>query len=437
MRRGEIRYAKAGEHHIAFREFIGDGGGDHDIVMVNGFHMPMEMLPDDPMADRLLEGLARLGRLVVFDRRGIALSDPVTDWETPLREQWADDLAAVIEEAGCDAPTVFSWMSQPVARTCSARYPGLIGRLVLFNPGSPYTDADAEWVSGFIELVSQILTGAAEDFDRGFPNRWHDPEFREWFDGAGRAGASPRQAERLSEKLFLDPPFDNAQVTTPTLVITRRPPTLVVPEEFLSRATRQIPGARHIALPPGDAYPVGADVDDIIAEISRFLTGEVRLPAPERRLCAILFTDLVGSTRRAEAAGDAAWKRLLDRHDAVNRTAVTRRGGEIVKTTGDGVLAVLPSATAAIEAAQAIRAQLRDDDLQVRIGIHLGEIDRRGDDVSGLSVNIAARIMASADSDQILVSAVVAQTTDAAPFTSLGSRTLKGVNGNWELFTVD
>jgi class 3 adenylate cyclase len=437
MRHSEIRYAKAGEHHIAFREFIGDGGGDHDIVMVNAFYVPMEMLPEDPMANRLLEGLAGLGRLVVFDRRGIALSDPITDWDTPMREQWADDLAAVIEEAGCHAPTVFSWMPQPVARTCSVRYPGLIGRLVLFNPGSPYTDADAEWVSEFRERVSRILSGTAEDFDRGFPNRWHDPAFREWFDGAGRAGASPRQAERLTEKTFLDPPFDNAQVTTPTLVVTRVHPNLFVPEEFFGRAARQIPDARHIALPAGDAYPIGAGVDDIIAEISRFLTGDARLPAPERRLCAILFTDLVGSTRRAEAVGDAAWKRLLDRHDAVNRTAVTRRGGEVIKTTGDGVLALLPSATAAIEAAKTIRAQLRDEDLEVRIGIHLGEIDRRGEDVSGLAVNIAARIMSSAEPDQILASAIVAQTTDAAPFTSLGTRTLKGLAGNWDLFTVD
>ena len=212
---------------------------------------------------------------------------------------------------------------------------------------------------------------------------------------------------------------------------------LVLPEEFFGRAACQIPGAHHVALAPGDAYPIGDGVDDVIAEISQFLTGEVRLPAPERQICAILFTDLVGSTRRAESEGDAAWRQLLDRHDAVNRTAVSRRGGEVIKTTGDGVLALLPSATAAIEAAQTIRAQLRDENLEVRVGIHVGEIDRRGDDVSGLSVNIAARIMASAQPNQILTSAGVAQLTDAAHFTSLGPRTLKGLDGNWELFTVE
>lgn len=107
MHRSEIRYAKAGEHHIAFRELVGESAGGHEIVMVNGGFFPMESLPDDPVAARLSKGLAGLGRLIIFDRRGVALSDPVSDWDTPLREQWAEDLAAVIEAAGCDRPAVF------------------------------------------------------------------------------------------------------------------------------------------------------------------------------------------------------------------------------------------------------------------------------------------------------------------------------------------
>jgi len=151
----------------------------------------------------------------------------------------------------------------------------------------------------------------------------------------------------------------------------------------------------------------------------------------------ILFTDLVGSTRRAAVAGDAVWKRLLDRHDRVSRAEVSRRGGEVVKTTGDGVLALLPSATAAIEAARAIRAHLEDDDLQVRVGVHVGEIDRRGDDVSGLAVNTTARIMSTAEPGQILVSTVVTLTTSAASFASIGPQRLKDIEGTWELHSVD
>lgn len=438
MRRGEIQYAKAGEHHIAFRELVGDGDGGHDIVMVNGAFYPMESLPDDPVAARLLEGLAGLGRLIVFDRRGIALSDPVSDWDTPLLEQWAEDLAAVIEAAGCHRPTVFSWIPQAVARTCAVRYPELIGRLILLNPGSPLTEADTEWMQVLFEGQKRLLAGDDPDFGMvPMTGRASDPEFRRWQDAAGRAGASPSQAARLNAKAYVDPQPDNTQVVTPTLVITRVPPGWTIPVEFFERAPAQIPDAQHVSLSPGDLWPFGMGVDDLLAEISRYVTGEIRLPPPERQLAVVVFTDLVGSTRRAESAGDAAWKRLLDRHDQVNRTAVERRGGEVIKTTGDGVLALLPTATAAIDAARAIRTQLHDEDLQVRIGIHLGEIDRRGDDVSGLAVNTAARIMSSAEPGQILTSAVVAQTTDATTFTTLGFRALKGLDGTWEIFTTD
>ena len=438
MRLGEIRYAKAGEHHIAFRELVGDARGGQEIVMVNGANYPMESLPDDPIANRLLEGLAGLGRLILFDRRGVALSDPVSDWDTPLREQWAEDLAAVIVAAECDLPTVFSWHPYGVARTCAVRYPELIGRMILWNPAAPVNRDDRGWVAAFMEAVRRGRAGEdRDDVTRVMPGREADPAFRAWQDAAGRAGASPSQAARLVEKGFMDPPVDDASVAIPTLVITRVPPNYVVPQEYLGRTALQIPDAQHVALSPGDGFPFGLGVDDVIAEISRYLTGEVHLPAPERQIAVILYTDLVGSTRRAESAGDAAWKRLLDRHDDLIQNAVDRRGGRVIKTTGDGVLALLPSATAAIEAAHAIRTQLRDEDLEVRIGIHLGEIDRRGDDVSGLAVNIAARIMASAKPGQILASAVVAQTTNATTFTTLGHRTLKDVDGTWEIYAAE
>ena len=407
--------------------------------MVNGGFFPMESLSADPLASRLMDGLAGLGRLILFDRRGVGLSDPVSDWDSPLREQWADDLASVIAASGCDQPAVFSWNApSPVARTCAIRHPGLIGRLVLLNPSTAINADDRGWVAAFVEGTRRMRRGEAVDASSVLvPGRHDDPAFRAWFDAAGRAGASPSQADRLSEKGLLDSRFDNSQVTTPTLVITRVPEGYVVPAEFFERTVHQIPAAQHVALSPGDMFPFGVGVDDLIAEISRYLIGEVRLPAPERQMAVILFTDVVGSTRRAESTGDAAWKRLLDRHDDVSRTAVERRGGEVIKSTGDGVLALLPSATAAIEAATALRSQLRDDDLEVRIGIHLGEIDRRGDDVSGLAVNIAARIMASAEPGQILTSALVTQTTSVARLTTLGQRTLKDVAGSWEIFTID
>lgn len=297
------------------------------------------------------------------------------------------------------------------------------------------TKADTDWTREYIAYRNRNL-GDQETSDNGMPGRRDDPEFQEWLRSCGRAGASPAQAARIADKVLRDPYPDHGAVRVPTLVITRPASDDVIPGEFYQRAAHDIPDAELVVLPPGDGMAVGAGVDDLLAEISRYLTGEVHLPSPERQLAAILFTDLVGSTRRAVTSGDAAWKRLLDHHDAISRLEVARRGGEVIKTTGDGILALLPSATAAIEAARAIRAGLAEDHLQVRIGIHLGEIDRRGDDVSGLAVNIAARIMASAEPDQILTSAVVSHTTDAATFTNLGPRTIKDIDGTWELHVV-
>ncbi len=436
MQRGEIRYARAGEHHIAYREYVGDDGGDVEIVMVNGQNFPIESLPDDPICARLIEGLAGLGRLVLFDRRGIALSDPITDWDTPMFEQWADDLAAVIRDVGYERPAAVSWCDRPVARACAVRYPDLIDRLVLFNPTSPTNDSDAEWIPEWWAHMKRVRAGEHFD-DPGRLGRGDEPSFRAWIDEAGRLGASPRQAERLARTQLTDPPLDNALVTTPTLVITRRPVDALIPAEYVRRAAMQIKGARHADLGVGDGAIFGDGVDDVLAEISRFLTGDVVLPPPDRRLAAILFTDLVDSTRLAAESGDAAWKQVLDRHDELTRAEVCHNGGDVVKMTGDGVLALLPSATAAVDAARRLRERLAGDDLGVRIGIHVGEIDRRGQDVSGLAINIAARVMAQAEEGQIVASAIVTELTDCVGFKPVGSHLLKGIEGKWSLFVVD
>lgn len=449
MRFGEIRYARTGDHHIAFCEVDGgdrggvgtsdDGSGrGHEIVMVSGAYWPLESFATAPPdVERLIRGLAGLGRLILFDRRGVALSDPVTDWDRSLLDQWADDLAAVITEAGCERPTVFSWNAHPIAPACAVRRPDLVGRLVLFNPFPAWTAADMAWVGEWEESMRRIGAGEApEPAHQAMPARARDPEFNAWNLAAGRVGASPSQAERLGRKAFTDPYPDFGAVQAPTLVITRRPDGYVVPAEFHQRPARQIPGAELVELPPGDATAVGVGIDDLLAEISRFVTGEVRLPAPDRQLTAILFTDLVGSTRRAVTAGDAGWRALLDRHDEISRAAVTRRGGEVVKTTGDGILALLPSATAAVDAARALRSALAGDDLEVRSGIHVGEVDRRGDDVSGIAVNTAARIMARAGAGQILASALVTQVGGVAPETVLGPTALAGIDAPVEVHVV-
>ena len=211
-----------------------------------------------------------------------------------------------------------------------------------------------------------------------------------------------------------------------------------VNDDVLTLAAERIPHATLVELEGRDHFPFVGDVDALVAEIAEFVVGERRLPAPQRLLSAVMFTDLVGSTERAASLGDEDWKSVLDRHDAAVRTIVGRCGGSVVKTTGDGVLALLPSAGVGLRVATEIRRDLAFEGLDVRIGLHVGDIDRRGDDVSGLAVNIASRVMSKGGAGEIVVtgSVVAAVAGQAVAFEPLGTHELKGIPGAWELFRL-
>jgi class 3 adenylate cyclase len=225
-------------------------------------------------------------------------------------------------------------------------------------------------------------------------------------------------------------------INVPTLIIHAADDQVCHIENarFLARS---ISGSKYVELDSGEHVP-WFDPDDTIAEIREFLTGTREASTPDRALATVLFTDLVGSTERAASLGDEDWKSVLDRHDNAVRVIVGRSGGSVIKTTGDGVLALLPSAGDCIRVAAAVRRDLAADGLDVRIGAHVGDIDRRGDDVSGLAVNIASRVMSKAGAAEILVTAsvVAAVAGQAVAFESLGAHDLKGVPGPWELFRV-
>jgi class 3 adenylate cyclase len=199
-----------------------------------------------------------------------------------------------------------------------------------------------------------------------------------------------------------------------------------------------VPGAVRVDLPGEDLSPFGSEVDALLAEVFRFVTGEHRLPPPERILAAVLYSDLVASTDRTTALGDARWRRVLDRHDEIAQACVGRRGGTVIKTTGDGILAVLASATNALRAARELRAALLEQDLEVRVGVHVGDIDRRGDDISGVGVVIAARILNLAAPGEILVSSAAVSATTGEPihFEPRGEHHLKGIPGTWPIFAA-
>jgi class 3 adenylate cyclase len=434
----DIRYAERDGVHIAYRVY--DGPDAVDLVMVSGFNFPFEMLPEDPIAERLLEGLSSIGRLAVFDRRGVGLSDPIVDWDRPLLDQWSDDLMAVIAATGFERPAIFAWDTFGVGRRFAVRFPEACGRLILLSPvPSPGRDDD-EWYEEYWAGMRETTAGGGDIVSFAFPTRVKEPGFRNWIDRAGRAGASPATASRMVEAIYEQlrvVPLEHHLVRFPTLVL-HRPRTRVYAPGVVPRVADAIDGAQLVELPGDDDLAIGADVDALVAEIARFLVGEARVPRPNRALAAVLFTDLVSSTERAAAVGDERWAAVLNRHDEVVRKAVGRGAGRVVKTTGDGVLAVLPSASAAVRTAQHIRDALTTEGLDVRIGIHVAEVEARGDDVAGLGVHIAARIMSAAAPGEILVSATIpaVAVSGEAEYEPRGQHTLKGVPGRWELFAA-
>lgn len=243
----------------------------------------------------------------------------------------------------------------------------------------------------------------------------------------------------MLECTWLVPPLDLTALATPTLVLTRvgeLAKQFGIPADVAHRAAAAIPGAVHVQLPDGDFVPFGEGVDLVLEEVSRYLTGRVQLPEADRQLAAIVFTDLVGSTERVAREGDQGWKRLLDRHDDISRTATHRHRGTVVKSTGDGILALFPSTAAAVAAARAVRTQLDAKGLAVRVGIHVGEVDRRGDDVSGLALHAAARVMAQGAAGEIVLSEMAVRLAGDLPIEPMGERTLKGFDEPWTLYRL-
>jgi class 3 adenylate cyclase/pimeloyl-ACP methyl ester carboxylesterase len=430
---GEVRYARSRSAHVAYRIVNGSGRGTRDVVLLTSGTLPMDAMFEDPVALRFVEGLADLGRLVLFDRSGIGLSDPPRESDTSTLARWAEDLEAVVHATEVVDPVlVCVRLGAGAAFVYCVRHPDTVSALVLFEPPS--------WRGNDWDILRRQIEGEVDSVALWCPSRAEDPGFREWFTRAGQRGASPGRAAGaypdMSEGAGAVIEDAATRVRTPTVVL-RRPAHSLSPSRVGDEILELMPGAVRVDLPGEDLFPFGGEVDALIAEIARFVTGDYRAPVPERELAAVLFTDIVSSTARASALGDARWKRLLDRHDEVSRSCIGRRGGAVIKSTGDGVLATFPSATSALHAAQDLRAALREEELDVRASIHVGDIDRRGDDISGINVVISARMLGVAGSGDILMSSTaLAATGDLVPSELRGNYEFKGVQGTWSVYSI-
>lgn len=444
-----VRYARSDGVHVAFREVVGDPSSDTVVLWCPGQFVPIEMMWADHGYARFVDGLAALGRLVVFDRRGVGLSDAVTDWSTSIYDQWLEDALSVLDTAGIESVHVVGWeQGADLAWLLALRHPHRVSGVVVFH-GLDRMDrlTAVGWPSGqdlANAMRKWIETGDAEGLPGGgvfsyAPSRAGDASLEQWNMQAGRLGASPTMAARLWESVLVS--YQNLDLDTlacPAALLWRRD-NQFWPIEVGRAIAADFPSLEYVELAGEDFAPFSGDVDGLVHEISRFISGDDgRVRTSDRRLAAVLFTDIVGSTQSASTIGDGAWRGTLDAHDRIVERVVTRHGGTVVKQTGDGALALFDLASQAVRAAVGLRDELGALGIGLRQGVHAGEIVIRGDDVSGVAVHVAARVMGLAGPGEVLTSAVVPMLVEGnhMSFYERGSTTLRGLPGDRAVYAL-
>ena len=432
----ETRYAKSGDVHIAYQVL---GEGPPDIVHVPGWATHLELAWSFPSYAHLLDRLASFSRLIVLDKRGTGLSDPVTT--IPTLEERMDDLSAVMDAAGSERAILFGECEgAPQSVLFAATHPERIESLVLYG-AMPCVRDDSEserWIDASRELEEVVGNwGQGQMVDVFAPSAAHSERVRRSMAKYERASASPGMACALLESLrSIDVTPAARSIHVPTLVLHRKGD--FVPIESARRLAALIPGARFVALEGQDhALPLG-DTEPVVGEIEEFVTGQRRRPDPTRALLTVLFTDIVGSTQLATELGDAQWRELLEEHNHMVRRQLEAQHGREVTTVGDGFLATFDGPARAIWCAKAITKAVRDLNLEVRAGLHTGEVELLGDDIGGVAVHIGARVVSLAGPSEVLVTRTVRDLVAGSgiEFIDRGAHELKGVPGEWGILAV-
>jgi pimeloyl-ACP methyl ester carboxylesterase len=438
MKLPETRYAKSGDVNIAY-QVVGDG--PFDLVLVPGFVSHLDNDWEEPRSAHFLQRLASFSRLIRFDKRGTGLSDRPSG--LPDLETRMDDVRAVMDAVGSKRAALFGYSEGgPMCILFAATYPERTLSLVLYGTYAKRQDPDddypwsptAEQRQDYASEVEREW-GVEADLGTMAPNA--DEAMVRWWQARARASASPGAARDL---ILMNSQIDVRAVLPavrlPTLVLHRRGDHDSRLEEGRYIAAH-IAAARFVELEGEDHVP-WIDSDQVVDEIEEFLTGVRHGPDPDRVLATMLFTDIVGSTERATEIGDHRWRELLERHHELVRRQLERYQGEEVDTAGDGFLATFDGPARAIRCGQAIRDQARELDLEIRAGVHTGEVERAGRDVRGIAVHIGARVAARAGAGEILASRTVRDLVAGSGivFEDRGSHSLKGVPGEWGLYAV-
>jgi class 3 adenylate cyclase len=434
----ETRYAMNGDLRVAYRA---SPEGERDIVFVPGWFSTCEDTPEQPPLRGWIEAMTSLGRLIYFDQPGTGQSDPVTSGALPTVEQWADSITAVLDDLGSREAVLVA-------------VPGAVATGALFAATHPSRTTALVVLEGYANPMAERTEGPTpEDTTAALVAIWGTGESQHVMNPDMPWNEEIRAASARYERLAASPGTVAlmlpllAEMDVRALLPTVRIPTLVlhhtddpvIPPAWGKDVADRIPGAKWVELPGRNVnHFVEPDWRASFHEIAEFLTGEQAEVADDRVLATVLFTDIVDSTRRAAEMGDRDWRALLDAHDAVVRSQLSRFRGREVNTSGDGFLAMFDGPQRAIRCAMSIRDAVQALGIQVRAGLHTGECEVRGDDIGGIGVHIGARVSALAGPNEVLVSSTLRDLVigSGLEFEECGSHELKGVPGEWRLFAV-
>jgi pimeloyl-ACP methyl ester carboxylesterase len=434
----QTRYARSGQVHIAYQVV---GEGPVDFVYVPGWISQVEHYWEEPRVARYFNRLASFTRLILFDRRGTGMSDPVS--EAPTLEEQMDDVVAVMDAAGSERAGVFAWLEGgAMAAMFAATHPERTRALILYEAMPRMSWApDYDWAMRPEEREAMATRpwGDGTVITQLAPSAADDQRLRQWFGRMERLAASPGMAAKLMRM--------NSQVDVRAVLPSIRVPTLVLHragDRFIDiRHSRylaeHIPGAQYVELPGDEVFSFGSGSDLLVDEIEEFLTGTRHAPHAERILATVMFADIVNSTSKAAELGDRGWHELLDSVEGVVQRELVRCRGRAVKALGDGFLATFDGPARAIRCATAIRDSTRAQfGIDVRTGLHTGEIEELRSDVGGIAVHIGARVSDTASPGEVLVSGTVKDLVvgSGIAFEDRGEHELRGVPGTWRLWAV-
>lgn len=436
MQPPDTRYAQRPDGvNIAYQVF---GDGPVDLILSPGFVSHLDLFWSDPGYMRLIRGLSSFSRVILFDKPGTGISDPIP--HVPAIEERAQDMRLLLDQVGSEQAVVFGVSEGgPAAAILAATCPERVRALVIF--GSYFTipaegpdyersvaavdDMLAHWGDG--DRIAEIFVPSATPMQRRFLGTF------------ARAAASPAMARAVMDVVFrIDVSAALPLIHAPTLVLHRDADRAIPLRSGIAFAER-IEGAKFVELHGIDHVPWAGDIDALVGEIRSFVTGTRHVAEPDRVLATVLFTDIVGSTDTAARMGDSAWRDLLAGHDALVAEHVDSFGGRVIKSLGDGMLATFDGPARAARCAAAIAKEVGELGIAIRAGVHTGELELVGDDVGGMAVHLGARVSAKAGPGEVLVSSTVRDLVVGSDlrFADVGEHELKGIPGRWRLYRLE